>query len=40
MISRHPAGGGPFYRALTRTGVDPVIESPADDAVVRVIRGR
>jgi RNA polymerase sigma factor (sigma-70 family) len=36
MISRHRQAEVRFYRALARTGVDPVIESPADDVVARV----
>jgi RNA polymerase sigma-70 factor, ECF subfamily len=36
MIGRHRQAEVRFYRALTRTGVDPVIESPADDVVTRV----
>ena len=36
MISRHRQAEVRFYRALARTGVDPVIESPADDVVTRV----
>jgi RNA polymerase sigma factor (sigma-70 family) len=36
MISRHRQAEVRFYRALVRTGVDPVIESPADDVVARV----
>lgn len=36
MIGRHRQAEIRFYRALARTGVDPVIESPADDVVTRV----
>jgi RNA polymerase sigma factor (sigma-70 family) len=36
MISRHRQAEVRFYRALARTGVDPVVESPADDVVARV----
>jgi RNA polymerase sigma-70 factor (ECF subfamily) len=36
MIGRHRRAEVRFYRALARTGVDPVIESPADDVVARV----
>jgi RNA polymerase sigma-70 factor (ECF subfamily) len=36
MIGRHRQAEVRFYRALARTGVDPVIESPADDIVTRV----
>lgn len=36
MIGRHRQAEVRFYRALARTGVDPVIESPADDVVTRV----
>jgi RNA polymerase sigma-70 factor (ECF subfamily) len=36
MISRHRQADVRFYRALARTGVDPVIEPPADDVVARV----
>ncbi len=36
MISRHRQAEVRFYRALARTGVDPVIESPADDVIARV----
>lgn len=36
MIGRHRQAEVRFYRALARTGVDPVIESPADDVLSRV----
>ncbi|MGD0068553.1 MAG: sigma factor-like helix-turn-helix DNA-binding protein [Streptosporangiaceae bacterium] len=36
MIGRHRQAEVRFYRALARTGVDPVVESPADDVVRRV----
>jgi RNA polymerase sigma factor (sigma-70 family) len=36
MISRHRQAEVRFYRALARTGVDPAIESPADEVVARV----
>jgi RNA polymerase sigma factor (sigma-70 family) len=36
MISRHRHAEVRFYRALARTGVDPVIESPADAVLTRV----
>ncbi|HZR49688.1 MAG TPA: RNA polymerase sigma factor [Streptosporangiaceae bacterium] len=36
MIGRHRQAEVRFYRALARTGVDPVIESPADDVLTRV----
>jgi len=36
MISRHRQAEVRLYRALARTGVDPVVASPADDVVARV----
>ena len=36
MISRHRQAELRLYRALARTGVDPVIASPADDVIARV----
>ncbi len=36
MIGRHRQAEVRFYRALARTGVDPVIESPADDVVTKM----
>ncbi len=36
LIGRHRQAEVRFYRALARTGVDPVIESHADDVVARV----
>jgi RNA polymerase sigma-70 factor (ECF subfamily) len=36
MIGRHRQAEVRFYKALARTGVDPVIESPADEIVTRV----
>jgi hypothetical protein len=36
MISRHRQAEVRFYRALARTGVDPLVESPIDDVVARV----
>jgi RNA polymerase sigma factor (sigma-70 family) len=36
MIGRHRQAEVRFYRALARTGADPVIESPADDVLSRV----
>lgn len=37
MIGRHRQAEVRFYRALARTGVDPAIESPADDVVSKVV---
>jgi RNA polymerase sigma-70 factor (ECF subfamily) len=36
MISRHRQAEVRLYRALARTGVDPVMESPVEDVVARV----
>jgi RNA polymerase sigma factor (sigma-70 family) len=36
MISRHRQAEVRFYRALARTGVDPAVESPADQVLARV----
>jgi len=36
MISRHRQAEVRFYRALARVGVDPAVESPADEIVARV----
>jgi RNA polymerase sigma-70 factor (ECF subfamily) len=36
MISRHRQAEVRLYRALARVGVDPAVESPADEVVARV----
>jgi RNA polymerase sigma factor (sigma-70 family) len=36
VISRHRQAEVRFYRALARTGLDPVIDSPADEVVARL----
>jgi hypothetical protein len=37
MISRHRQAEVRFYRALARTGIDPAVESTADEVIARVM---